>query len=74
VRELFEQTGTPLPELVPVEPVTRYRFADGSTVELSASLEASRAALDAWSPGDRGRVGPRSWRPASGCGRRRSRS
>ena len=51
VRELFEETGTPLPPLVPVEPVTRYRFADGSTVELRASLEESRAALDAWSPG-----------------------
>lgn len=38
-------------ELVPVEPVTRYRFADGSDVELSADLARSRAALDAWSPG-----------------------
>ena len=38
-------------ELVPVEPVTRYRFADGTTVDLSADLDASRAALDAWSPG-----------------------
>lgn len=38
-------------ELVPVEPVTRYRFADGSVVEVSADLAQSRAALDAWSPG-----------------------
>ena len=51
VEELFAATGTPLPELVPVEPVTRYRFADGTHVELSASLEATRAALDAWAPG-----------------------
>ena len=51
VRELFDETGTPLPELVLVEPVTQYHFADGSTVTLSADLAASRAALDAWSPG-----------------------
>ncbi len=51
VRELFADTGTPLPPLVPVEPVTRYRFADGTAVELSADQAASRAALDAWSPG-----------------------
>lgn len=51
VRELFAETGTPLPSLVPVEPVTRYRWADGSSVELSADLARSRAALDAWSPG-----------------------
>ncbi len=51
VRELFEETGTPLPALVPVEPVTRYHFADGSSVALSADLAASRASLDAWAPG-----------------------
>jgi phytoene desaturase len=38
-------------ELLPVEPVTRYRFADGTSVELSADLPRSVAALDAWSPG-----------------------
>jgi phytoene desaturase len=38
-------------ELLPVEPVTRYRFADGSAVELSADRERSVAALEAWSPG-----------------------
>ena len=38
-------------ELVRVEPVTRYRFADGSRVELSADLARSVAALEAWSPG-----------------------
>lgn len=47
VRELL---GDAL-ELVRVEPVTRYRFADGSSVELSADLPRSVAALDAWSPG-----------------------
>ena len=51
VRDLFAETDTPLPELVPVEPVTRYRFADGTAVDLSADLETACAALDAWSPG-----------------------
>src|SRR5918998_485121 len=37
-------------ELVRVEPVTRYRFADGSSVELSADLPRAREALEAWSP------------------------
>ena len=49
---LFADTGDPLEvELMPVEPVTRYRFADGSAVSLSADLPASVAALEAWSPG-----------------------
>jgi len=51
VEELFAATGTVLPELMPVEPVTRYHFADGSAVALSTDLAASRAALDAWAPG-----------------------
>jgi phytoene desaturase len=38
-------------ELVPVEPVTRYRFADGTSVELSADLPRTIEALEAWSPG-----------------------
>ena len=50
--ELFDDTGAPLDvELVRVEPVTRYEFADGSRVELSADLPAAVAALEAWSPG-----------------------
>jgi phytoene desaturase len=53
--ELFADTGAPLRhsgvELVRVEPVTRYRFADGSTLCLSADLPASLDALEAWSPG-----------------------
>lgn len=52
--ELFERTGAPLGEsveLVRVEPVTRYRFADGSTFDLSADLPVAVAALEAWSPG-----------------------
>jgi phytoene desaturase len=51
---LFAETGAPLGdelELLPVEPVTRYRFADGSEVDLSADPVRSRAALDAWRPG-----------------------
>ena len=37
--ELFADTGAPLDvELARVEPVTRYRFADGSSVELSADV------------------------------------
>ena len=51
VRELFAETGAVLPELVPVEPVTRYHFADGTHVALSADLDTSRSALDAWAPG-----------------------
>ena len=52
--QLFADTGAPLAdsvELMPVEPVTRYRFADGSGVELSADPRASVDALEAWSPG-----------------------
>jgi phytoene desaturase len=51
---LFAATGAPLAdelELLRVEPVTRYAFADGSTVELSADLPRALAALEAWSPG-----------------------
>jgi phytoene desaturase len=38
-------------ELERVEPVTRYAFADGSSVELSADLPRALDALEAWSPG-----------------------
>src|SRR3954452_14162610 len=38
-------------ELLRVEPVTRYEFADGTSVELSADLPRALAALEAWSPG-----------------------
>jgi phytoene desaturase len=54
LRELFAATGAPLDEeldLVRVEPVTRYRFADGTSVELSADLPRALEALEAWSPG-----------------------
>jgi phytoene desaturase len=53
-RDLFAATGGSLEdelELLRVEPVTRYRFADGSQVELSADLPTAFAALEAWSPG-----------------------
>jgi len=52
--ELFAETGAPLGEeveLLRVEPVTRYRFADGSGFDLSADLPRAMAALEAWSPG-----------------------
>lgn len=52
--ELFADTGAALAdsvELVRVEPVTRYRFADGSSLELSADLPRAISALEAWSPG-----------------------
>jgi phytoene desaturase len=52
--DLFAATGAPLSEhveLVRVEPVTRYRFADGSQLDLSADLPAALEALEAWSPG-----------------------
>lgn len=54
LRDLFADTGAPLEDeldLVRVEPVTRYRFADGSSVELSADLPRAVEALEAWSPG-----------------------
>ena len=54
LESLFADTGAPLAdelELLPVEPVTRYRFADGSGFDLSADAERSRAALEAWRPG-----------------------
>ena len=51
---LFADTGAPLRselELLRVEPVTRYAFADGTEVELSADLPRAMSALEAWSPG-----------------------
>lgn len=48
---LLRDVGAEPLELLPVEPVTRYRFADGSAVELSADRDRSAAALEAWSPG-----------------------
>ena len=53
-RDLFAETGAPLEDeldLLRVEPVTRYSFADGSTVDLSADLPVALDALEAWSPG-----------------------
>ena len=54
LRDLFAQTGAPLEdslELLRVEPVTRYRFADGTGFDLSADLPVAMEALEAWSPG-----------------------
>jgi phytoene desaturase len=54
LRDLFADTGRPLEdelELRRVEPVTRYRFADGTGFDLSADLPAAMEALEAWSPG-----------------------
>jgi phytoene desaturase len=51
---LFAETGAPLDdelELLRVEPVTRYAFADGSGFDLSADLPVAMEALEAWSPG-----------------------
>jgi phytoene desaturase len=49
---LFEDTGATLDvELDRVEPVTRYRFADGSGFDLSADVPAALEALETWSPG-----------------------
>jgi phytoene desaturase len=51
---LFADTGATLAEsveLVRVEPVTRYGFADASSVDLSADLPVALEALEAWSPG-----------------------
>lgn len=52
--ELFADTGAALAdsvELLRVEPVTRYRFADGSSLQMSADLPVAIDALEAWSPG-----------------------
>ena len=52
--DLFAATGAPLQDeldLLRVEPVTRYEFADGSSVELSADLPRAVGALEEWSPG-----------------------
>ena len=38
-------------DLVRIEPVTRYEFADGTAVEISADLPRAIEALEAWSPG-----------------------
>ena len=54
LEQLFADTGAPLDselELLRVEPVTRYAFADGSSVEISADLPRCLEALEAWSPG-----------------------
>ncbi len=54
LRDLLADTGARIEdelELVRVEPVTRYRFADGSSVELSADLPSALESLEAWSPG-----------------------
>ena len=51
---LFAETGAPLRdelELLRVEPVTRYGFADGSVLELSADLPRALEALESWSAG-----------------------
>jgi phytoene desaturase len=51
LEDLLRDVGAGPLELLPVEPVTRYRFADGSAVELSADRGRSAAALEAWAPG-----------------------
>jgi phytoene desaturase len=38
-------------ELLPVEPVTRYRFADGSGFDMPTGAGAQVEALEAWAPG-----------------------
>jgi phytoene desaturase len=38
-------------ELLPVEPVTRYRFADGSWFDMPTDVAEQVRAVDAWSPG-----------------------
>lgn len=48
---LLDDVGAAPLELLPVEPVTRYRFPDGTSVELSADRARSVDALEAWSPG-----------------------
>ena len=50
LRETFAATGAPLEgvlDLVPVDPLAHYRFADGTTFAASADLDAFAATLDA---------------------------
>ncbi|MCW2605619.1 MAG: UDP-galactopyranose mutase [Frankiales bacterium] len=52
-RDLFDATGG-WPgglELTPLEPLARYRFADGSGFDAHSDLDAHCAALERWSPG-----------------------
>ena len=54
LRDLFADTGAPVEDsldLMRVEPVTRYVFADGSSVDLSSDPARSADALEAWLPG-----------------------
>jgi phytoene desaturase len=48
---LRDLLGPACPELLRVEPVTRYAFADGSSFDMSADLPRAVDALEAWSPG-----------------------
>src|SRR4051794_9593028 len=48
---LRDLLGDDTPELLRVEPVTRYSFADGTGFDLSADLPRAMEALEAWSPG-----------------------
>ncbi len=53
-RAVFAETGAPLDdelELMRVEPVTRYGFADGSSLDLSADLPTAIESLEAWAQG-----------------------
>lgn len=48
--ELFRDTGAPLPsvlDLVPLDPIARYRFADGTRLDSTSDLELFCARLDA---------------------------
>ena len=51
VRDLWAAVGLAEPDLVRVEPVTRYAFADGTGFDLSADVPQAMEALEAWSPG-----------------------
>ncbi|HEV7209880.1 MAG TPA: phytoene desaturase family protein [Mycobacteriales bacterium] len=53
LREVFEQAGGWPESLVlqRLEPIARYRFADGSGFDVSSDLDTFCAALDAWAPG-----------------------
>jgi len=53
LRELFEHTGgwPPTLKLQQLEPLARYRFADGSGFDASSDLDTFCASLEAWAPG-----------------------
>lgn len=55
VRELFESIGLRMEDhldLVPLEPICRYFYPDGSTIDASSDSTVMERTLNRWSPGE----------------------